>query len=138
MRISDWSSDVCSSDLLDRALTQRLHQRVDGFGVVVVGTDVVDAGPDEGADTGGGDDAENHDGDDESFHGLSSEPDAQAGDPLPVEDCLVIGARAIGRGAEAACPDYAQIRRELTPAPVAQAPAPLRIRETSVIGRAHV
>ena len=55
--------------VLDRTLAQRLHQRVDGFRVVVVGADVVDAGPDEGADADDDDEAENREGDDESFHG---------------------------------------------------------------------
>src|SRR3546814_7209768 len=52
MRISDWSSDVCSSDLLvgpdlDRTLAQGFERRVDRSHVRVVGADVVQPGPDE-------------------------------------------------------------------------------------------
>src|SRR3546814_17514024 len=52
MRISDWSSDVCSSDLEDRAIVfaQNLEPRSDIIGVAHGGHDA-----ERGADEGGGD-----------------------------------------------------------------------------------
>src|SRR3546814_9480168 len=43
MRISDWSSDVCSSDLFDVLLQPRRLRRVVGVEVLVVQRQVVDA-----------------------------------------------------------------------------------------------
>src|SRR3546814_18625999 len=43
MRISDWSSDVCSSDLRTRALDRRLDKRVIGIHPLgLVGVDLAD------------------------------------------------------------------------------------------------
>src|SRR3546814_6235717 len=44
MRMSDWSSDVCSSDLLDRRRAGRLHQpRWAGIGFGLLGGELVQA-----------------------------------------------------------------------------------------------
>src|SRR3546814_4523155 len=121
---------------MDGLLSQGLHYREPRFGVVIIGTDVVEAGIHKRTGADGKDAQDNGDGDavmlDVLFHDeFPLEPESDAGHDLPVDNGLMILSCVVRRGTDATYPVHAAVGRKLPAHPVPQPQTELHLADAA-------